>query len=103
VNYTETDYPISEGGTGDRCGEINQAAINWAMQVVSPKTLQRYQEYGQKMLVTKINKLHTHTHTHLYMFRVINVFLYFRSHMTLYFRARSVSISLSLLPKHLAA
>jgi hypothetical protein len=68
VNYTETDYPISEGGTGDRCGEINQAAINWAMQVVSPKTLQRYQEYGQKMLVTKVYKLHTHTHTMLAIF-----------------------------------
>lgn len=52
MNSTDTDLPISEGGSGDRCGEINQAAINWAMQTVSQKTLERYQQYGQQMLVS---------------------------------------------------
>lgn len=33
------------------CGEINQAAINWALKKLSPDQLARYQQYGQKLQV----------------------------------------------------
>ncbi|GMH82641.1 hypothetical protein TL16_g09328 [Triparma laevis f. inornata] len=34
VSYVEMDASIADGGEGDRCGEINQAAIDWALEQV---------------------------------------------------------------------
>lgn len=51
INNTLTDMPMSEGGTGDRCAEINQAAIDWALQTVAPATKERFENFGQTLLV----------------------------------------------------
>jgi len=51
VDLVETDTPVSEGGTGDRCGEINQAAIDWALGKLPPRTAERFAAYGQKLVV----------------------------------------------------
>eukprot|EP00471_Norrisiella_sphaerica_P009355 CAMPEP_0184501294 /NCGR_PEP_ID=MMETSP0113_2-20130426/47233_1 /TAXON_ID=91329 /ORGANISM="Norrisiella sphaerica, Strain BC52" /LENGTH=535 /DNA_ID=CAMNT_0026890009 /DNA_START=150 /DNA_END=1754 /DNA_ORIENTATION=- len=49
VNYTESDLPTGQGGVGDRCGEINQAAIDWAMAILPNRTKQRYLKFGQSI------------------------------------------------------
>ena len=51
VSYIETDGFPKDGGSGDRCGEINQAAIDWALAQLPSKTRDRYEKYGQKLTV----------------------------------------------------
>lgn len=51
VSSVETDMPVAKGGNHEPCGEINQAAIDWAAKQLSPSSLERYQKYGQKLLV----------------------------------------------------
>lgn len=51
VNFTETDVSILEGGSGDRCGEINQASLDWALSVLPQATKDRFEQYGQKMII----------------------------------------------------
>lgn len=51
VNFTATDEIITDGGVGDRCGEINQQAIQWAMSKLPKKTRTRFQQYGQQFLI----------------------------------------------------
>jgi len=51
VSYVETDGFPKDGGSGDRCAEINQAAIDWALTMLPQKTRERYEEYGQKLTV----------------------------------------------------
>jgi hypothetical protein len=51
VNFTETDIPTAEGGASDRCAEINQAAIDWAYNMLPDVTRDRYDKYGQKLAV----------------------------------------------------
>lgn len=36
---------------GNRCGEINQAAIDWAMSKASEKTRKRYESIGKKLVI----------------------------------------------------
>lgn len=51
VSYVLTDKPSADGGSGDRCGEIIQASIDWALSKLPAKTLKRFQTYGQKFVV----------------------------------------------------
>lgn len=51
VSFTETDTTVADGGKGDRCKEINQNAIDWAMSKLPSKTKSRFQTYGQKLIV----------------------------------------------------
>lgn len=51
VSYTYTDEFPSEGGSGDRCAEINQASIDWAISMLPEKTRTRYEDFGQKLIV----------------------------------------------------
>merc|ERR1719453_732971 len=51
VNFTESDIGVAEGGSGDRCGEINQAAIDYALSIVPETTKARYEKYGQTMVI----------------------------------------------------
>jgi hypothetical protein len=51
VSYAQTDLIVTDGGDGDRCGAINQAAIDWALGKLPEKTRTRFEEYGQKLLV----------------------------------------------------
>ncbi|CAM9266739.1 unnamed protein product [Ectocarpus fasciculatus] len=51
VSYVETDVVAREGGTGDRCKEINQAAIDWAISKAPETTRSRFDKYGQKLIV----------------------------------------------------
>ena len=51
VSYVESDVSIAKGGKGDRCAEINQAAIDWALSKLPSKTRRRYEKYGQQLLV----------------------------------------------------
>ncbi|GMH99340.1 hypothetical protein TrST_g3567 [Triparma strigata] len=51
VSYVEQDASIADGGEGDRCGEINQKAIDWALEQLPEKTRERYETYGQKLMV----------------------------------------------------
>jgi hypothetical protein len=51
VSYVETDGFPKDGGSGDRCGEINQAAIDWALSMLPEKSRERYEQYGQKLTV----------------------------------------------------
>jgi len=51
VNFNETDLPTLEGGVSDRCAEINQAAIDWAYNMLPQVTRQRYDMYGQTLMV----------------------------------------------------
>jgi len=51
VSYVMTDMPVAKGGTHEACGEINQAAIDWATKQLSPASLARYQKFGQKLQV----------------------------------------------------
>ncbi len=50
-NYTVTDVAVEAGGESDRCGEINQAAIDWAYGKLPEATRQRYDQYGQKLQI----------------------------------------------------
>jgi len=50
-NTTDTDEPVAAGGSGDRCGEINQAAVDWAYAKLSPAAQSRYDAHGQKLLI----------------------------------------------------
>jgi hypothetical protein len=53
-NYSvdSTDTPVAAGGTGgDRCGEVNQAAIDWAFASLPQAAQDRYRTYGQKLVV----------------------------------------------------
>lgn len=36
---------------GNRCAEINQKALEWALNVTDGKTLSRYQQHGQKLVM----------------------------------------------------
>lgn len=50
ASYADTDKPASAGGTnGDRCGEINQAAIDWAKSKLPQASLARFEKYGQPL------------------------------------------------------
>mmetsp|Transcript_3814 Transcript_3814/g.5919 ORF Transcript_3814/g.5919 Transcript_3814/m.5919 type:complete len:579 (+) Transcript_3814:59-1795(+) len=51
VNYTASDVPTGEGGDGDRCAEINAAAIEWAMSVLPKTTKDRFMKYGNKITI----------------------------------------------------
>lgn len=51
VSFTETDVTVTDGGKGDRCKEINQNAIDWALSKLPSKTKSRFQTYGQKLIV----------------------------------------------------
>ncbi len=51
VSFVETDASVGSGGEGDRCGEINQAAIDWAYDRLSEDARRRYDEFGQKLVV----------------------------------------------------
>jgi len=46
LGISDTSFEDLDGG-GVRCGEINQASINWAMQRVGQHTKNRFVEYGQ--------------------------------------------------------
>ena len=48
-----TDVPASEGGGAGlgRCAEINQAAIDWALDQLSDAARKRYESFGQTMVV----------------------------------------------------
>jgi hypothetical protein len=50
-NTVSTDYPLAQNGTGDRCAEINQAAIDWAYSKLPPATASRFDAHGQKLVV----------------------------------------------------
>mmetsp|Transcript_24346 Transcript_24346/g.35707 ORF Transcript_24346/g.35707 Transcript_24346/m.35707 type:complete len:589 (+) Transcript_24346:59-1825(+) len=51
ASFTETDKPAAAGGTGDRCAEINQASIDWALSTLPSTTRTRYEKYGQALTV----------------------------------------------------
>ena len=36
---------------GNRCGEINQDALNWALAKANPKAIARYNKYGKKLKI----------------------------------------------------
>ena len=36
---------------GNRCGEINQAALDKAMSMANPKALERYNKFGKKLVI----------------------------------------------------
>ena len=36
---------------GNRCGDINQEALNWALANASPKALARYNKFGKKLVI----------------------------------------------------
>lgn len=36
---------------GNRCGDINQAAIDWAIKNASPEALERYNKLGKKLVI----------------------------------------------------
>ena len=42
VSRAETDLTVGQGGSGDRCREINDAAIAWARKAVGATTLARF-------------------------------------------------------------
>lgn len=51
ATLAETDTTVDKGGTGgDRCREINDAALSWAQQHVPAKTLDRYMAHGQQLV-----------------------------------------------------
>lgn len=45
-----------DGVDAGRCAEINQAALDYATNNIAPATLQRYQKYGQPMVIDKQDK-----------------------------------------------
>lgn len=49
VTRSETDLTVGQGGSGDRCREINDAAISWARAAVGEMTLSRYLQFGQQL------------------------------------------------------
>ena len=51
LNFTHTDTAVEAGGEEDRCGEINQAAVDWAYGQLSAEQKERYDTYGQKLLI----------------------------------------------------
>lgn len=51
VSFAETDMVVSDGGSGDRCAEINQASIDWAFASLPQDVADRYTKYGQKLQV----------------------------------------------------
>jgi hypothetical protein len=51
ADYDVTDKTIADGGKGDRCAEINQAAIDWAVSKAAGSTRNRFLTYGQKLSV----------------------------------------------------
>jgi hypothetical protein len=38
---------------GNNCGDINQAAVNWALNSASTAALNNYNKYGTKMVIGK--------------------------------------------------
>eukprot|EP00051_Salpingoeca_urceolata_P027436 m.481480 g.481480 ORF g.481480 m.481480 type:complete len:651 (+) comp22179_c0_seq1:58-2010(+) len=51
VNLTQSDQPKVKGGLHDLCGEINQAAWDWAKKTASPSAMARYQKIGQPLVI----------------------------------------------------
>ncbi|GMI36778.1 hypothetical protein TeGR_g4623, partial [Tetraparma gracilis] len=51
ANYTQTDAAVEAGGEADRCGEINQAAVDWAFEQLPEKAQKRFQESGQQFVI----------------------------------------------------
>jgi len=51
ANFTVTDAPVNAGGEADRCGEINQVAVDWAYGMLPEKTRARYEASGQKFVI----------------------------------------------------
>ena len=45
ADFHETDE------VGNRCGDINQEALNWALANASPDALSRYNEKGKKLVI----------------------------------------------------
>lgn len=50
AGYSDTDFHVSDE-EGQRCGEINQKAIDWALENASSAALKRYQEKGEEMIL----------------------------------------------------
>lgn len=51
VSSVVTDMPVDKKGNHEPCGEIIQAAIDWAMKKVPSKTRGRFEKYGQQFIV----------------------------------------------------
>mmetsp|Transcript_33684 Transcript_33684/g.65059 ORF Transcript_33684/g.65059 Transcript_33684/m.65059 type:complete len:465 (-) Transcript_33684:359-1753(-) len=49
-DFNRTDTPVNKGGQGDRCQEINQASIDFALKLLPEKTRQRYLKHGQGLI-----------------------------------------------------
>jgi hypothetical protein len=51
ANFTKTDAAVAAGGEADRCGEINQAAVDWALDQLPAKTRERFLAHGQQFVI----------------------------------------------------
>ena len=51
VDFTQSDKPTKEGGVSDNCAEINAAAVQWALDKLPQSTYDRFQKYGQKLII----------------------------------------------------
>ena len=45
ADFHETDE------VGNRCGEINQEALNWALKNAAPDAIERYNKLGKKLVI----------------------------------------------------
>jgi hypothetical protein len=49
AGYTDADFSVDDE-EGNRCADINDLAIQWALERASPAALQNYETYGIKMV-----------------------------------------------------
>ena len=47
---TDADFHETDE-VGNRCGDINQEALNWALENASPDAIERYNKVGKKLVI----------------------------------------------------